>query len=295
MVTTSTNLTTRRTLGRAEPVSIIIVHTMEAPEAHTTAEAVANYFKTVNASAHWCVDDDSRVRCVQDDDTAWSAPPINPRSLNIEIAGYAGQTPAQWDDDYSRKALSIAALCAAEWCVKYDIPVRRIEGSQIFYSEKGLAGHVDVNNVYHQSTHWDPGPSFPWVKFLQMVRDEIPVVAGNVPVSPQKPNCTAYQKAIRTPADNLWGPMTDKHSTAIIEASGFGGYAFPYGIAFTQMVVGTTQDGLWGPKSIDALKSTTVNAQKALRDMGFSPGQIDGYWGPITDRAFQKARTACHI
>lgn len=111
MVVTRTNLTTRRHVGRRAPVSLIAIHTMEAPEAAQTAENVANYFKRVDASAHWCVDNDSRVRVVKDEDTAWTLPGANSRSLNIEIAGYASRT-LMTGPTSTRSTLSRSRRCA---------------------------------------------------------------------------------------------------------------------------------------------------------------------------------------
>lgn len=298
MVTTSVNLSPNSYTGRSEAVTLIGIHTMEAPEVGSTAESVASYFKnpSVEASAHWCVDDNSRVRCVNDSDGAWTMPPTNHYSLNIEMAGYAGQTSAQWDDPYSNAVLDIAALCAAEWCHKYAIPVRHLTDSQIAAKEKGLAGHVDVNRVFHESTHTDPGPNFPWGKFLSLVSKHMSAMGSPAePAHRTKPNCTTLQRAVRTYADNQWGPDTDKHCTALIGASAYGGERFPYGIVFAQEVVGTAQDGIWGPNSKAALKNTTANVQRALAGMGFNPGIVDGIWGPNTNKAYSGARSACHI
>lgn len=38
---------------------------------------------------------------------------------------------------------------------------------------KGLAGHVDVTNAFHQTTHTDPGDHFPWNRYLDMVQGEL--------------------------------------------------------------------------------------------------------------------------
>jgi N-acetylmuramoyl-L-alanine amidase len=300
MVATSTNLTTNRYSGRSEPVTLIGIHTMEAPESASTAEDVANYFKnpSVQASAHWCVDNNSRVRCVNDEDSAWTMPPTNNYSLNVEIAGYAAQTPAQWEDAYSKAALEIAALCCAEWVKKYGIPVRRLNATQIAEKQKGFAGHVDVNAVFRASDHTDPGPNFPWDYFLGRVNAQLTAVGASPAPAPGptgKPSCIALQKAVRTTADNAWGPATDKNCTAVYSASAWFGAKFPYGIAYTQGIVGAQQDGVWGPNSAAALKATTAQVQEALYGMGFPPGLIDGVWGPSTDAAYQKARTACHI
>ena len=379
MFATRTNLTTRRYLGN-KGRDIIGIHTMEAPEGSQTAENVANYFKRVDASSHWCVDDNSRVRVVNDDDTAWTLPGANSRSLNIELAGYAKQKPADWQDEYSIDMLEIAAVCAAEWCIKYDIPVRRLSSEQIRNGSKGFAGHVDVNAVYKQSSHWDPGPSFPWNYFLDRVRakiadlkgdpapaarpkppkptynnkgyttdwiqaqqeklrklgykidadgyrgpvtiaavknfqkdngletDGIPgpatskaldkaIAARNKPAteSKKRPNCAGLQRAVRTNDDNVWGAKTDRHLFALRAASVWGGSKFPYGVAFTQMVVGTKKDGKWGAEPAKAHDNTVENVQKQLKAMGFNPGEADGIWGDKTENAFQDARRACRV
>lgn len=373
MVTTTTNLTTRRHLGRngIKP-NLIAVHTMEAPEGPNTAENVANYFKTVNASSHWCHDNNSRVRVVNDQDTAWTLPGANNRSLNLELAGYAKQTAADWADAYSIDLLEGAALSAAEWVIKYGIPIRHLTEAQIAAGLPGFVGHVDVNRVYKQSSHWDPGPGFPWDYFLNRVHAHVQILGGYTPAipvppkptysnegfseayitarqneakqlgykldadgklgpisrevfrsfqsskgleadgipgpktaaalqaaltatKPKRPDCTPLQRALRTPADNSWGSNTDKHGNALREASGWGGVDFPYGIAFTQTVVGTTPDNSWGPKSVRAHDATTINVQNALKQMGYDAGPSDGKWGPTTEAAYQAARHDCRI
>lgn len=66
---------------------------MEAPEKGDTAENIANYFHTTvkQASAHICVDNNSIVQCVLDNDIAWAAPGANSDGIHIEMAGYAKQ------------------------------------------------------------------------------------------------------------------------------------------------------------------------------------------------------------
>jgi len=293
MVNTLTNLTNQYQSGRSRGITLIGIHTMEAPENEGVAMAVANYFKTVQASSHWCVDDKTRVRVVYDEDTAWTMPPTNDYSLNVEMAGYAGQTPGEWNDAYSILTLDNAALCVAEWCKKYDIPVRHLTDSQIAAGEKGLAGHVDVNRVFQDGDHTDPGPNFPWTEFLSRVNAHFKTLGGT-PSGSGKPDCGSFQIAIRTTPDNDWGSNTDKHAQALISATAFGDYTFPYGVAFAQSVVGATQDGVWGLKSKTALAATVRNAQTALKAMGFDPKGVDGDWGVNSNKAFVQARAACH-
>lgn len=304
---TTTNLTTMRTVGRyGSAIDLIAIHTMEAPEGPQTAENVANYFKKVKASAHWCVDADSRVRVVLDQDMSWALPGAQARSLNIELAGYARQTAADWADPYSHALLEIAAYCAAEWVIKYNIPIRHLTDAEIRSGAKGFVGHVDVNRVYKKSTHWDPGPNFPWSFFLSRVQAKVYEIRGGVVAPPVptpspsappvkvRPNCVALQKAVRALPDNDWGPVTDKHFDALRAASIRGGQRFPYGILFAQLVVGAVQDAYWGPKSAAAHTATVKNVQTALRSMGYYNGMLDGVWGDMTERSYQSARTACH-
>jgi hypothetical protein len=298
MVATSTMISPNRRAGRRGSIVFIGIHTMEAPEGPSTAENVAAYFAkpATQASSHWCVDNNSRVRCVNDGDEAWTMPPVNPNSLNIELAGYASQGSSGWNDAYSRSMLDNAAVCAAEWCRKYSIPLRRNTDAQIRAYAKGFVGHVDVNRVFRSSDHYDPGPAFPWTDFLKMVGKYLgsappPSGGGGKP----KPNCVAFQRAVHTTADNQWGPETDRCGEALEAASPYGGRRYPYGVQYARKVVGTTQDGTWGPASNTALYNTVVAVQKALLGMGFDPKGIDGVWGGNTDSAYNSARAACRL
>jgi hypothetical protein len=147
-------------------------------------------------------------------------------------------------------------------------------------------GHWDSSvvfddNLWKNSTVVDhPHPSPP------------PVPSPPPAPAPHKPNCTAFQRAIRTTVDNLWGAGTDKNADAIIKATQ---EQFPYGRLFAQNVVGTRADGVWGANSKRSLRDTTAHAQRALGDMGFNPGNVDGVWGSKTITAYRAARAACHI
>ncbi|MET8006232.1 peptidoglycan recognition protein family protein [Nonomuraea glycinis] len=158
--------------GRVSPIRVIVIHTAETGEDGQVAENVAKYFAkpSTNASAHLCVDSNSTVRCVADSDTAWAAPGCNSDGLQMELAGRAGQTDAQWKDAYSTALLDLAARNVATWCRKYNIPARKLTRAQLRAGHKGIVGHTDVSAVYKRSTHWDPGPSFPWDRFIARVK-----------------------------------------------------------------------------------------------------------------------------
>ena len=173
--------------GRIKNVRVIVVHDMEVPETEpNAAEAVARVFQNParRASAHSCVDTDSDVTGVHDEDTAWAAPGANADGLQIELAGYARQSSAEWQDDDSLKILENAARRCAEWVKKFGVPVRHLSVAELADGvTMGFVGHIDVTNAFHQTDHWDPGPNFPWDYFL----DRVNALLGTVPPPPPPP------------------------------------------------------------------------------------------------------------
>jgi hypothetical protein len=107
-----------------------------------------------------------------------------------------------------------------------------------------------------------------------------------------KPDCREFQAAVHVVPDGLWGPNTDKHSTAVIQASRG---QFPFGVEFAQEVVRTLQDGIWGPKSKGKLRDTVFQMQVALSGMGYDTHGFDGHWDADSQDAWNAAREACHI
>ncbi len=180
MATTAKNYTKG---PKNRKVRVIVIHTMESQEKPKTAQQVAKWFSgdtAPKASAHFCVDDKSSVRVVEDDDIAWAAPGVNSDGLHIEIAGSARQTKGQWRDEFSLGCLDQAAKVAAVWCVKYQIPVRHLNINQtVDGKSKGFIGHVDATRAFPflRGSHTDPGKNFPWALFLQKVMEAI----GNLP------------------------------------------------------------------------------------------------------------------
>ncbi len=154
-------------------VRLIVMHSMEAPEKGDTAENVAEYFRTTTkqASAHICVDNNSIVQCVLDNDIAWAAPGANSDGIQIEMAGYARQSEADWLDPYSTLVLENAAKASAQYCRKYEIPVVRLSNKDLAGKlAKGFVSHSQASEVFKKSDHTDPGNGFPWDYFLARVK-----------------------------------------------------------------------------------------------------------------------------
>jgi hypothetical protein len=168
--------------GRARKVRLIAIHAMQSPEGVNTAEQVAKYFAHIDrpASAHECVDANSWVGCVRDEDTAYAAPGANADGWHIELAGMSEQSAAQWADVYSRQVLALAAKRVALRCRKYGIPARWLTRAQLRDGKsKGLTTHADITKAdLAPGDHWDPGPYFPRDMFLQMVKVELDALGG---------------------------------------------------------------------------------------------------------------------
>jgi N-acetyl-anhydromuramyl-L-alanine amidase AmpD len=178
---------------KGEPIWLIVIHTMEAPEKPRTAHNVAFWFagpSAPQASAHYCVDSDDTVQCVKEDMVAWGAPGANRHGIHIEHAGYASQTPTDWQDEYSQRMLLRSAALAADIAKRYGIPVVKLSpGDLADPSATGFCGHVDVTvgrNAGHG--HTDPGASFPWGQYLDMVRS---AMAPTDPPPPENPEGNA--------------------------------------------------------------------------------------------------------
>lgn len=310
LVAQSTLISPNHYPGRTSPINQVVIHTMESPENPTTAEAVANYFQrtSVQASANVCVDSDSCVLTVHEKDTAWACPGFNASGYQIELAGYARQSAADWADDYSDAELHIAAEIAAGVATRNNIPVRHLTVAQVRAGEKGFMGHHDATLAgVGGNTHTDPGDNFPWAKFLQLVLQYQGKTGGTgsgAPVTPVKPkprptpkpapakgkiaedgifgvaSTRAGQRALDTPVDGVISdqPRVNKINlpaltTARFVAHASGGSTF---VRALQRWAGAGVDGFWGANTTRAIQ----------RKLGV---KADGIFGPATAKALQHA------
>jgi N-acetyl-anhydromuramyl-L-alanine amidase AmpD len=160
-------------------VRVIVMHSMESAEKGDTAENVARFFQNpkdkkgnpVKVSAHLCVDNNSIVQCVMDNNVAFSAPGVNNDGIHIEQAGFAKQTKTEWLDPFGVLMLDLSANAAAQYCLKYNIPVKHLSNEELKAGEKGIIGHVQATAVFKPNNgHTDPGSGFPWDHFIERVQ-----------------------------------------------------------------------------------------------------------------------------
>ncbi len=163
----------RDIVNQKREVRVIVIHSMEAPEKGNTAENVAKFFQSLppnrKASAHLCIDNNSIVQCVLDNDVAFAAPGANHNGIQLELAGFARQTRAEWLDEYGKALLENAANAAAQYCLKYNIPRKHLTNDQLRNGHEGIIGHVQATEVFKKSDHTDPGKGFPWDYFIERV------------------------------------------------------------------------------------------------------------------------------
>lgn len=117
-------------------VSMIVMHSMEAPDRPDTAEGVAAWFgglrgKAPQASAHAAVDLDSIVLCVKPEDVAWGAQGANSCGYHVEQAGYAAQTREQWLARDGWAMLTLAASHVALACANFHLPVTALSRDEV--------------------------------------------------------------------------------------------------------------------------------------------------------------------
>jgi N-acetyl-anhydromuramyl-L-alanine amidase AmpD len=167
-----------KTAGRK--IDLIVIHTMEMDEKGETAEQCARWFANpaAQASAHYCVDADSIVQCVRDQDVGWHAPGANHDGIGIEHAGRAKQTGREWSDAYSIAMLRLSASLVADLCRAYAIPLAWLYAADLKAGKRGITTHDAVSKAFKRSTHWDPGAGFPIERYLALVGAELGKAGG---------------------------------------------------------------------------------------------------------------------
>ena len=218
------------TPGRPGAITGVVIHDEESPEVKGSAVNVADFFAGPNApqaSAHYTIDSESVVQCVNDTDTAWHAPPANAWAIGFEHAGYASQSSTDWHDPYSLAMLHVSANLLAAKSVQYGFPLVFLTAADMLAGNcHGVTTHAQVTAAWHQSTHTDPGPNFPMTEYLAMAQ----ILAHPQPVwhikpfpgvmSPTQGNAgsvTLLQNYLIV-AKYLTGPATGHYDAATIAA-----------------------------------------------------------------------------
>lgn len=185
-------------------VTLVVTHSMEAPDKPDTAEGVAAWFAghlAPEASAHICADMNSLVACVLPKDIAWGCGGGNWCGYQVEFAGYAKQTRPDWLAPDNMSMLSLAAVHVAKAMQFFGIPVRALDEEEtaeclrdacilqgkmhgaVAGNAGGIVTHSRVNGAWKNwreyglpepkgdLSHTDPGANFPMDVFVRMITD----------------------------------------------------------------------------------------------------------------------------
>jgi hypothetical protein len=93
-------------------------------------------------------------------DTAWTNPNVHDDTETLEICAMAGWSRSTWLS-FGRMLETVAHWIAWRSEVR-GIPIVRREGTDIANFRPGVVDHDGINDVFHDSTHWDVGENFPW-------------------------------------------------------------------------------------------------------------------------------------
>lgn len=186
----------------------IVIHAMQAPEKPYTARAVANWGASSiapQASWHYAIDAIEVIQSVREDVVAWGAKGANRFGIHLEHAGYAEQTPDEWNDDYSRACLARSAELARDIAIRHGIPFERIGPAGLLAGKPGFCGHVDVTVAFSAGKgHTDPGAWFPWDRYMALVAGrEVDIIDPQFdpPTENERPTLPAIDDAPPTPRD----------------------------------------------------------------------------------------------
>jgi hypothetical protein len=162
-----------RNLPPRSRVDWVVLHCMEGEETSTRAEKCAARFadpmNAPKASAHYCIDCDSIVQCVNEDRIAWHAPGANAYGIGIEHAGFARQTREQWLDPFGIAMFGLSAKLTAEICGRWNIPKKYVASADLIAGVRGITTHAEVSKAFKKSDHTDPGRNFPMDWYIERV------------------------------------------------------------------------------------------------------------------------------
>jgi hypothetical protein len=148
--------------------TLVVIHDAETPLAAGYANSIAvNWFgKAAQTSAHFMVDPAETIRMLSDNVVSYAVgPKANGFTLNIEQAGYAKFTRAQWATPAGMRQHTNVGALVRELCQAHAIPTRWASDQQIRDAARGIPGgvcyHDDIHRVLGGTTHTDPGPGYP--------------------------------------------------------------------------------------------------------------------------------------
>ena len=155
---------------RTEAITKVYLHTNEGPQEPGGARNLQTYLLGNGPDGggyHVVVDNESVLRCANDDQVTWGEGGDNSDALSLCFVGYAAQTPADWAAPYAAAQLALAVPQVAAWCKAYGIPaVHGAPGAPgAAPTAPGIYLHADDHDPLSEG-HTDPGSGFPIDAFV---------------------------------------------------------------------------------------------------------------------------------
>jgi hypothetical protein len=201
--------------GYQDGYDVVVIHDEEFPLRSTSAESIATYFADPNhgpSCAHYIEDSDSEQHSVPDNQIAYHAPP-NARTVGIERDGFASWTLDDWHRPDAQKTTCRVAARTAELLARRNLPVRWLSVADLRAGHSGVTSHANRSRAFGQSTHRDPGPYFPVLAFMGLVRLAHEAIKDEASVK-------EFQRNAGLTADGDVGPVTLDHLTNWLYAGG---------------------------------------------------------------------------
>jgi peptidoglycan hydrolase-like protein with peptidoglycan-binding domain len=203
-----------------------------------SAEGTARWAIGREVSWHVGVDSDSIRPTLPAYCTAWHAKGYNSRTVGIEISNL----DARWDNkpaEWVTRTLRNAAKAAAAYVDEFNLPLVLATKAQV---DSATAANRKFGFTYHSildpGMRVDPGKTFPWTRFIEMVKEELGKSPQTVPTPASVFYCyrgdtgaavVRVQKIVGVTADGSFGPGTE---AAVVK---------------WQAAHKILADGMWGP------------------------------------------------
>jgi hypothetical protein len=151
---------------------------LHSAEGARTVQSLFDFFnRNQNASSHAGADGyQLSGDWVPDERAAWTLLDGNPRSLNLELCGFAHWTREQWLSEGSvdgvwnpRQMIRNAATWTRRKCETRNLPKRWLTLDQIRRGERGILMHADYTYATGDGDHTDLGKNFPKDVFMSDV------------------------------------------------------------------------------------------------------------------------------
>lgn len=168
-LTTATIPARNFTAGRRDRVRLVVLHSTESDCTPGRARQVAEWFggaTAPQASAHYVVDDNDIVSCVDEGSVAWAAPGANSDGISIEMCGFARWERAEWEAHTG--LLANVRNLIDDICARQGFPVQIVDAHGLLAGDAGVTLHRWVSDAWHKSDHWDPGYGFPLERVAQL-------------------------------------------------------------------------------------------------------------------------------